>query len=119
MSEHNFANNRFRRFGLWVKGSECIELLPFDIITHIHHFAGMSRVFRGGELLRELRMPLCGLEKIMPPDRFFRPHRNFIINKDFISRYDEGRALILFDGDRRIPLSRRRKKNFRLFLSEN
>lgn len=119
MSVNSYNHNNFRRYGLWVKGRESIELLPFESITHIHHYGGMSRVYKGEQLLRELRMPLSGLERIMPGNRFFRPHRNFIINKDYISRYDENNAMILFEGGRKIPLSRRRKKSFRVFMNES
>lgn len=103
--------------GLWVREKERIQLVPFETITHIHHSNGESKIFMGGELLKKLRTPLCGLEKKMPESQFFRPHRNFIINKSFVDHYDKEEPVIYFVGGQKIPVSRRKKKHFEVFLN--
>ncbi len=107
------------RKGLWVREKERIQLVPFEIITHIHHRNGISKIFMGGDLLKKLRTPLCGLEKKMPESQFFRPHRNFIINKSFVDRYDKEKPVIHFVGGQKIPVSRRKKKHFEIFFTQS
>ncbi len=102
--------------GLWVREKSRIQLVPYESITHIYHRNGFSRVHMGMELLKILRTPLSSLEQIMPPEQFFRTHRNYIINRSFIDKYDSGETLIHFICGQKIPVSRRKKRHFESFL---
>ncbi len=110
------SKTAFQKKGLWVRDKEKIRLVPFETITHIHHYNGLSEVRMGKELLKKLRMPLCNLEKMMPETRFFRTHRNYIINKSFVEGYNAEEPLVSFAGGQKIPVSRRKKKQFESFL---
>lgn len=111
------SNNAYQKKGLWVRDKKKIRLVPFETITHIHHCNGLSEVRMGRDLLKKLRMPLCNLEKIMPENRFFRTHRNYIINKSFIEEYSAEEPQVSFAGGQKIPVSRRKKKQFEVFLN--
>jgi|GEM_PF-1092556 len=102
--------------GLWVREKTRIHLLPYESITHVYHSSGSSNVHMGKDLLQSLRTPLTGLEQVMPRTRFFRTHRNYIINRSFIQKYDREDALIYSVCGQIIPVSRRKKKPFERFL---
>jgi len=110
---------KFLQNGLWIREKSRIELLPYESITHIYHRHGFSRVHMGKELLKILRTPLTCLEDIMPGNQFFRTHRNYIINRSFIEKYDPEETLIYFVCGDRIPVSRRKKRPFESFLEES
>ena len=56
---------------------------------------------------------LKAFERILPDNRFLRPHQSHIINLDFISKVlkEDGSYILMRDG-KQIPISRRRKDTF-------
>jgi two-component system LytT family response regulator len=49
---------------------------------------------------------------------FFRPHRSYLVNINFIKKYIKGESMILMDNNVSIPLSRERKQEFELLLKD-
>lgn len=49
---------------------------------------------------------------------FFRPHRSFIINLNYVKKYVKGESAIVLDGQHIISLSRERKQEFESRLKE-
>lgn len=57
--------------------------------------------------------PLKDIESLLPSSIFFRVHAAYLINIDYVKKYskEDGGNIILNDGSR-IPIARRRKKEF-------
>lgn len=103
--------------GIWVRETRRLRLIPYVNITHVHYHNGLSVVYMGKEILKKLHTPLNGLEKKMPEDLFFRTHRNYIINKAFVSAYTPEGILRLLSGREIVPVARRRRRSLENFLS--
>lgn len=103
--------------GLWVRGKQKIEFVPYDKITHIIFCEGVSEIRIGEQIVKKIHQPLIVLEKLFPENTFFRIHRNFIINKDFIESYDPAGKYISCTHGERIPVSRRRSKLLETFIN--
>jgi two-component system, LytTR family, response regulator len=55
-------------------------------------------------------LTLKGIERQLPPERFIRVHKSFIVARDRIDRIEGSRLIV---GGRSIPLSRRFRQEFR------
>ena len=102
--------------GLWVREPRKIRLISYDSITHIECNEGISELKMGKKTVKKLHIPLSLLEKKFPSDQFFRTHRNYIVNKKFVKAYNRGSPEVLCAGDARIPIARRRRKDFNHFI---
>ena len=60
---------------------------------------------------------LHSLEELLPPSRFMRVHRSYIVNLDKINTVEHYR--IIFDGKIYIPVSEQYKVPFQNFLSSH
>ncbi len=103
--------------GIWVRETRRLRLIPYGSINHVHHNNGLSVVYMGKEILKKLHIPLNGLEKKMPDELFFRTHRNYIINKSFVSTYTPEGTVSLMSGIEVVPVARRRRRSLENFLS--
>ncbi len=103
--------------GIWVREPRRLRMIPYESITHVHYNNGLSVVYMGKEILKKLHMPLNGLEKKMPEYLFFRTHRNYIVNKDFVSDYAPEGIVSLKSGEKTVPVARRRRRLLENFLS--
>ena len=57
--------------------------------------------------------PLRHYEEILPPDRFFRIHRSYLLNLSQVSEYDQGRTgFVHLKNGHSPPLAARRKPDF-------
>jgi two-component system LytT family response regulator len=57
------------------------------------------------------------IEEQLPPEKFLRVHRSFIVNKDRIRMIERNR--IIFDNNVYIPVSDQYKARFQEFLNNN
>ena len=48
----------------------------------------------------------------------FRPHRSFLINLNYIKKYNRGNSTITMDNQALVPVSRERKHDFECLLKE-
>ncbi len=103
--------------GIWVRETRRLRLIPYGSITHVHYSNGLSVVCMGKEILKKLTTPLNGLEKKMPENLFFRTHRNYIINKTYVSNYAPEGTVSLKSGEKIVPVARRRRRSLENFLS--
>ena len=64
--------------------------------------------------------PLKEVESILPLNTFFRPHKSFIININFVQKYvkEDGGYILLSNGET-VPISRRKKDEFITLLTGN
>lgn len=77
-------------------------------ITYIRAFNGYVELFTANQTFRK-DISLDELEKDLDPKIFFRIHRQYIINMQHITTYDNKSVEI---GDTTIPVSRRRYSDF-------
>lgn len=63
--------------------------------------------------------PMRTFEEILQNRQiFYRPHRSFLINLNFIRKYSKGDSIIQMDNNMDIPLSREKKQDFESLLKE-
>jgi two-component system, LytTR family, response regulator len=49
---------------------------------------------------------------------FFRPHRSYLINLNYMKKYNKGESLIIMDNNINVSISRERKQDFETLLKE-
>ena len=103
--------------GLWVRNNQKIKFIPYDSITHVLFCDGVSEIRIGEQLVGKIHVPLAVMEKHFPEKSFFRIHRNFIINKACVASFDPAGKYIFCRHGERIPISRRKRKLFQLFIN--
>ncbi|TVR43199.1 MAG: hypothetical protein EA394_01595 [Bacteroidia bacterium] len=117
MDEKNERPIGLMRTGLWVRDKKKIQLVEFELLTHIIHGDGVSKIYSTREVIKKLRIPLSELEKMLPQEQFIRTHRNYLINGKWIDFYDAQEALTYIAGGIAVPVSRRKKKKLEWFLA--
>lgn len=63
------------------------------------------------------QLSMKSIEEQLPPERFMRVHRSFIINLSKISVIERNR--IVFDGSTYIPISEQYKAKFQNYIDQN
>lgn len=72
---------------------------------------GFSLMVMENQRQEILDIPLVKIEFLLPPEHFFRVHRNYLVNMNAISELRYYRTqFFAFIHDYRIPVSRRKKK---------
>ena len=85
---------------LFVKVEYSVVQIPFDDIRYIEAFDDYIKIHAGGRPVLTL-LSLKNVLEMLPPDRFLRVHRSFIVAVDKIERL---RARKIRVGDREIPV---------------
>ncbi len=116
---HQHMQHTLSYEGIWVREPRRIRLINFDSITHIECIDGISVLMMGKKTVKKLHLPLSSLEKKFPPSQFFRTHRNYIVNKKYVRDYNQGDPEVLCAGEAKIPIARRRKKEFNTFIKQS
>lgn len=49
---------------------------------------------------------------------FFRPHRSYLINLNYMKKYNKGESLIIMDNNINVSVSREKKQDFEMLLKE-
>ncbi|MBL7719738.1 MAG: response regulator transcription factor [Flavipsychrobacter sp.] len=63
--------------------------------------------------------PMRTFEEILQNRQiFFRPHRSYLLNINFIKKYNKGESTIIMENNLAIPLSREKKQDFEALLKE-
>lgn len=61
---------------------------------------------------REYPYLISDIEKFLPVDVFFRPHRSYLINFEYVDR-DDGKTITMKNGEK-IPISKRALQDYRM-----
>jgi DNA-binding LytR/AlgR family response regulator len=61
---------------------------------------------------------LAELIKVLPSQAFYKCHRSYCINLDFVNRLDMGKTYIWLKNKAKIPLSRYIKQDFMKLINE-
>jgi two-component system response regulator LytT len=102
---------------LFIKSEYKIRRINFDAIHYIEGLKDYVKVYLKNEKKPVLTLStLKNLESKLPPQRFMRIHRSYIVNLDSISIIDRNRIVF---GDLRIPITDQYKDKFQDFLDKN
>lgn len=100
---------------IFVKADYKVVRISLNDILYIEGMREYARIHlvNGKSLMPFIR--LHSLEELLPPSRFMRVHRSYIVNLEKISTVEHYR--IIFDGQVYIPVSEQYKVPFQNFLS--
>ena len=102
---------------LFIKSDYKILRINFDDIKYIE---GMSEYIKIHLINSKPVMTLLSMKSIeeqLPPDRFMRVHRSYIVSLEKISVIERSR--IIFDGTVYIPVSDQYKSKFQSYIDKN
>lgn len=88
-----------------------IQSVDLDEITHLESHGSYTKFYlTSGETLM-ISKGLKEYESLLPNEQFFRCHQSYLINMNYLKRYDkrDGDYLILKDGSK-VPLASRKKE---------
>lgn len=94
--------------------------IPFNDIYYIETTGGTNKLrVVGKNFAKEFRGSLAHImEQAENQERFFSPHKSFLVNIDHIQGYDKKNKEVLLYEDRRIPISRLKVKVLKDILEE-
>jgi two-component system, LytTR family, response regulator LytT len=102
---------------LFVKSASKMARVSLNDIVYIEGMREYVRIHLSfGKSLMPL-VSLRSLEEQLPPDRFMRVHRSYIVNLEKITTIEHNR--IVFDGKVYIPVSGQYKELFQKYLSSH
>jgi two-component system LytT family response regulator len=95
------------------------KTVPIDIqsITHIESRSEYLRIYSDAAPAVMTLGNMKSIEDKLPPDRFMRVHRSYIVNLRKITTVERGHLLL--NGKIRIPVGEQYKEAFRSYLSQH
>lgn len=95
---------------LVIHGFDCIDIVKFSEILYLHGEGNYCNIIKTtGEKILSSKTLKYFQEKL-PINTFFRPHKSFIVNLEYVSKIHKKPMMELeLDGDVRIPTSRANK----------
>lgn len=107
------SNKKF----LYIKSGYKIIRLNFDDITYIQGMSEYIKIHSSASKPIMSLLSLKILEGQLPPDRFMRVHKSFIVNLDKVNIVERGE--IYYDDGTIIPVSPQYKDKFNDFIENN
>jgi two-component system, LytTR family, response regulator LytT len=102
---------------LFLKSDYKLRRINFDEIHYIEGLKDYVKVYLQGEKKPVLSLStLKGLEAKLPPEKFMRVHRSFIVNLDTVKIVERNHIVY---GEVRIAVTDQYKDNFQKFLDKN
>ena len=100
-----------------IKEGNRILFVNLNDISHCRSDGNFTFVYLADGRRIYSSYPLGKLEEILPNQYFFRPHREYLINREHIAEYDksEGGFIVMENGDN-VPISRSRKEDLLEFI---
>ncbi len=102
---------------IFVKSDQRMVKIPFSNITYIESQGEYVKIFISGGSNEMPLLSMSIMEQKLPPERFMRVHRSYIINLDHIVEISYNRIL-LTDG-KKIPIGDMYRDPFLLFVNKN
>ncbi len=85
------------------------QIIRFDELVYCQSDAGYTTFHLRDQRKFTVSKSIKEYEKLLPEERFMRTHQSFIVNLEFVDRYEKGGALYL-RGDISIPVAIRKKE---------
>jgi two-component system, LytTR family, response regulator len=113
-------NLRKRQSQIILRDNNTWETLPFKSIIYLKAMGSYSKIFymnNGEEKNILMSRSISEYEELLPPEVFFRVHRSYLVNCDYVHKLskDEIPSIILTDKSV-LPVGRRRFSELVLFL---
>ncbi len=94
---------------LLIKHNKLYHLVQFKDILYVEASDGYTYVhLKHKSLISNLR--LTDLEQLLPPDKFIKTHRSYLMNIQFCKAIDPADNVIIMENNKQIPISRAMKK---------
>jgi two-component system, LytTR family, response regulator LytT len=114
---HEFPALEIKNNFLFLKSDYKIRRINFDEIHYIEGLKDYVKVYLQGEKNPVLSLStLKALESKLPPEKFMRVHRSYIVNLDTVKIIERNHIVY---GDVRIAVTDQYKDNFQKFLEQN
>jgi DNA-binding LytR/AlgR family response regulator len=107
------SNNDF----LFIKSDYKLLRINFEDIKYIEGMSEYIRIHLSNSRPVMTLLSMKSVEEILPPDRFMRVHRSYIVNLTKISVIERNR--IVFEGSVYIPVSQQYKSSFQAYIDKN
>jgi DNA-binding LytR/AlgR family response regulator len=102
---------------LFIKSDYKLLRINFDDVKYIEGMSEYIRIHLTNARPVMTLLSMKSVEKVLPPDRFMRVHRSYIVNLTKISVIERNR--IVFDGNVYIPVSDQYKSKFQMYIEKN
>ena len=112
---YNFKTKDVANHKLTIQTQEGELRLILKDITHIEGDGNYSYIHLKNNTKKLVSKTLSNLEEMLDSKGFFRCHKSYIINKEYIAGTPKSFALMLLNG-KEIPISRRRQKDFKAWF---
>jgi len=95
--------------GLWLVDSSGALRIDRDEIIYCYHNNDVTEIFYSGGRYTRAQISLNKIEQKLCKRKFYRCHRNYLVNVNIAGQGLAGDDTIKISGSGRIPVSRRRK----------
>ena len=102
---------------LFIKSDYKILRINFDDIKYIEGMSEYIKIHLTDSRPVMTLLSMKAIEEQLPPDKFMRVHRSYIVNLSKISVIERSR--IIFDGKVYIPVSEQYKSAFQSYIDKN
>jgi two-component system, LytTR family, response regulator LytT len=102
---------------LFIKSDYKILRINFDDIKYIEGMSEYIKIHLTDSRPVMTLLSMKGIEEQLPPEKFMRVHRSYIVNLSKISVIERSR--IIFDGKVYIPVSEQYKNAFQSYIDKN
>lgn len=102
--------------GLWLQDSSGAIKINYDDIAFCQHASGVTKIAYMCGKFERVKVPLKRIEEKLCKRKFYRCHRNYLVNLDKVCNYDENDEFLIMKCRRNVPVSRRRKHNLKIRL---
>lgn len=93
---------------MFIRQGDSFEKITSEEILYIEGMQNYAKLFFKNNSVRVIHQTLISLEELLPKSNFFRVHKSFIININFIESLQGNRVFI---GKKEIPVSRLKKED--------
>ena len=97
--------------GLWIQDSYGAVKIDHGRIAYCRHSDGYTTIVFSDGQQRGVRVPLKRMEDKLPDMKFYRCHRNYLINLDYVRNFSGDKNNLIFPGRHAVPVSRRRRED--------
>ncbi len=104
--------------GIWVMNPSGVFKIDHEDILYCHHGNDVTKIFYLSGRLARASVPLIKLEQRLCGKKFYRCHRNYIINLNFAVGAVQENDTLKLPCSRSIPVARRRKNQLLLKLEK-
>ncbi len=104
--------------GIWVMNSSGVLKIDHENILYCHHVNNITRIFYLNGRLARASVSLIKLEQRLCEKKFYRCHRNYIINLNYAVGAVQDNDTLKLPCSRPIPVARRRKNQLLLKLEK-